>query len=279
MTVVARRRLDRAGTVVLASALFVALVPLVSIFWLVISRGAAGLSLDFFLHRPAPAGESGGGMGNAIVGTVELVAMAALFAIPVGIGTGVYVAENPKARLARVSRYLTDVLTGVPSIVAGVVAWGLIVKPMGGFSGFAGGIALAILAIPVISRTTEEFIRLVPGSLREASLALGAPKWRTTLSVVIPAARAGLVTGILLALARIAGETAPLLFTTLGNQFWALRPDKPMAALPLQIFVFATGPYEDWHQQAWAGALVLTAGVALANLATRWFARGMTRSD
>ena len=213
-------------------------------------------------------------MGNAILGTLEMVAMAALLAIPLGVMTGVFVAEYPGNRIARLTKYTSDVLSGVPSIVMGIVAWGLLVRPFGGFSGLAGAVALAILAVPTITRTTEEFVRLVPRSLREAALALGAPRWRTTLQVVLPAARGGLVTGILLAIARITGETAPLLFTALGNQFWSFNPAKPMAALPLQIFTFAISPYDDWHAQAWAGAFVLTVGVALASLLTRWASRG-----
>ncbi|HVO32011.1 MAG TPA: phosphate ABC transporter permease PstA, partial [bacterium] len=254
----ARHAMDKLGTVLLVSCLALALLPLASILWLVISHGAGAISFSFFVNRPAPVGEAGGGMGNAILGTLEMVAMASVIAIPLGVLTGVFVAEQPKNPVARAAKYLTDVLSGVPSIVMGVVAWGLLVKPFHGFSGLAGGVALAILAVPTITRTTEEFIKLVPRSLREASLALGAPQWRTTLQVVIPAARAGLVTGILLAIARISGETAPLLFTALGNQFWNFSPTKPMAALPLQIFNFAISPYDDWHAQAWAGAFVLT---------------------
>ena len=265
---------NHAGTALLVGALATAIVPLVSILWLVGSRGIPALSLTFFTERPAPVGETGGGMGNAILGTLEMVAMAALLAIPLGVMTGVFVAEYPGNRIARLTKYTSDVLSGVPSIVMGIVAWGLLVRPFGGFSGLAGAVALAILAVPTITRTTEEFVRLVPRSLREAALALGAPRWRTTLQVVLPAARGGLVTGILLAIARITGETAPLLFTALGNQFWSFNPAKPMAALPLQIFTFAISPYDDWHAQAWAGAFVLTVGVALASLLTRWASRG-----
>ncbi len=265
---------NHAGTALLVGALATAIVPLVSILWLVGSRGIPALSLTFFTERPAPVGETGGGMGNAILGTLEMVAMAGLLAIPLGVMTGVFVAEYPGNRIARLTKYTSDVLSGVPSIVMGIVAWGLLVRPFGGFSGLAGAVALAILAVPTITRTTEEFVRLVPRSLREAALALGAPRWRTTLQVVLPAARGGLVTGILLAIARITGETAPLLFTALGNQFWSFNPAKPMAALPLQIFTFAISPYDDWHAQAWAGAFVLTVGVALASLLTRWASRG-----
>lgn len=268
-----RRLLDKAGTVLLYTCLLLTLVPLASILFLVASRGLQHIDLGFFLNRPAPVGETGGGMGNAIVGTIQIVGMAAVMAIPIGVLAGVYIAEYPKTRLSRSARYMTEVLIGVPSIVAGIVAWGLIVRPMGSFSAFAGSVALAFLAVPTITRMTEEFVRMVPMSLREASLALGAPRWRTTLFVVLPAARAGLMTGILLAIARISGETAPLLFTALGNQFWNLRPDRPTASLPVQIFSFAISPYEDWHAQAWAGALVLTAGVAFANLVTRMFSR------
>jgi len=189
--------------------------------------------------------------------------------------TGVFIAETPKSRIAKVAKYTTDILSGVPSIVMGIVAWGLLVKPFHGFSALAGAVALAILGIPTITRTTEEFVRLVPRTLREAALALGAPQWKTTLLVVVPAARAGLVTGVLLSIARISGETAPLLFTALGNQFWNFNPTKPTAALPLQIFTFAISPYDEWHAQAWAGAFVLTVGVAGASLLTRWATRGI----
>jgi phosphate transport system permease protein len=273
-----RQALDRLGTAGLVLALAVTLLPLVSILWQVALRGLPALRPSFFVNRPAPVGETGGGMGNAILGSIEIVGLAGLIAIPIGVMAGVFVAERPRNPLSKVARYIADVLNGVPSIVVGIVAWGLLVKPFGSFSGLSGSVALAILAIPTITRTTEEFIKLVPRSLREASLALGVPWWRTTVSVVLPAARAGVATGVILAIARIAGETAPLLFTTLGNQFWNTDPRKPMAALPLQIFTFAISPYEDWHAQAWAGAFVLTVGVAMASLLTRLATRGLGRA-
>ena len=270
----ARHTADRLGTALLLLALALTLLPLASILWEVVSRGLPALRPSFFVNRPAPVGETGGGMGNAILGSIEIVGLAGLIAIPIGVMAGVFIAEYPATLVAKVARYTADILNGVPSIVVGIVAWGLWVRPFGTFSGFAGAFALAILAIPTITRTTEEFVKLVPRSLREASLALGATRWRTTRSVVLPAARAGVATGVILAIARISGETAPLLFTTLGNGFWNTDPRRPMAALPLQIFAFAISPYEDWQAQAWAGALVLTLGVALASVLTRLAMRG-----
>jgi phosphate transport system permease protein len=247
-----------------AAALAVVL-PLVLIVWHLVSKGLPALNLDFFLHMPKPVGESGGGMANAIVGTLLIVGMAALVAIPLGMAAGVYLAEYGHGRFAMLVRYTTDVLSGVPSIVVGVVAYGLVVIPMGRFSGIAGAVALSILMLPPIIRATEEMVRLVPQSYRQGALALGAPRWKVTQQVVLPAARAGIVTAAMLAVARAAGETAPLLFTALGNRFWSVHIDRPIATLPVFIFDYARAPYADWNRQAWTGALVLVLLVAVVS--------------
>jgi phosphate transport system permease protein len=233
------------------------MVPLVLIVWHLIEKGLPALSWTFFTSMPKPVGELGGGMANAIVGTLIVVGIGALFAVPVGVASGVYLAEFGRGRFAATVRYTVDLLAGVPSIVIGVAAYGLVVMPMGGFSAIAGGIALAILMLPTIIRSTEEVVRLVPQSYREAALALGAPRWKVTQGVVIPAARAGIVTASMLAIARASGETAPLLFTALGNRFWSTSLTKPIASLPIMIFDYARAPYDDWNRQAWTGALVL----------------------
>lgn len=235
----------------------IVLVPLASILWEVIRLGAPGLTLDFFLKMPKPVGEVGGGMANAVVGTLILVGLGALFAVPIGVGAGIYLAEYRGGRFATTIRYLTDVLAGVPSIVVGVAAYGLVVIPMGRFSALAGGVALGILMLPTIVRSSEEVIRLVPRSYREGALALGAPRWRVIQGVVLKAARPGIVTACMLAIARAAGETAPLLFTALGNRFWSTAIDKPMASLSVFIYDYAKSPYDDWNRQAWTASLVL----------------------
>ena len=264
-----RRVRDAATMAACYAAIGVALVPLVLIVWHLVVRGAAALSPGFFLHMPKPVGEPGGGMANAIVGTLVLVGLGALAAVPVGVGAGVYLAEWSGTPLAAVVRYTADVLSGVPSIVVGVAAYGLVVVPMGHFSALAGGVALGILMLPTLIRSTEEVVKLVPHSYREAALALGAPRWRVTQQVVIPAARAGITTAAMLAIARAAGETAPLLFTALGNRFWSLAVDKPIASLPVMIFDYARAPYEDWNRQAWTGALVLLMLVTLVSATLR----------
>jgi phosphate transport system permease protein len=255
------------GACVLAACLVV--LPLVLIVGYLLANGVGGLNLAFFTHMPKPVGEAGGGMANAIVGTLLVVGLAALIALPVGIGAGVYLAEYGRGRFATLVRYTTDVLSGVPSIVVGVVAYGLVVVPMGRFSGMAGSVALAILMLPPIIRATEEMVRLVPQSYRQAALALGAPRWKTIQQIVLPAARAGIVTAGMLAVARAAGETAPLLFTALGNRFWSLRMDQPIATLPVFIYDYAKAPYTDWNRQAWTGALVLVLLVTTISLLLR----------
>jgi len=261
-------------TAACGAAVVAALVPLASLLWLVVSRGLAGLDLAFFTDRPAPVGETGGGVGNAIAGTLYMVGMASLVALPAGIGAGVFLAERGERRLGGAVRFTTEVLSGVPSIVVGIVAYGLLVIPMKRFSAMAGAAALALLMVPPLARATEEFVRLVPGTLREASLALGIPAWRTGLSVVLRTALPGILTAALLAVARAAGETAPLLFTALNNQYWNFRPDQPTASLTVQIYNYAVSPYADWHEKAWSAALVLLLLVGTLNLGARLLVRG-----
>lgn len=250
-------------------AALVATLPLIFILVYLLLKGASSINVDFFTRLPPPPGETGGGMGNAIVGTLVLVAIAAIIGLPVGIGSGLYLAERRESKLANVVRFLADVLNGLPSIVVGIFAWQTLVRPFGHFSALAGGVALGAMMIPLVSRTTEEMIHLVPVALREAALALGYPRWRTSLAIVLRTALPGIVTGALVAIARIAGETAPLLFTALGNQFWSLSMSAPIAALPLQIYAFAISPYDDWHRLAWAGALVLIGVVFVISVAAR----------
>ncbi|MDO8750047.1 MAG: phosphate ABC transporter permease PstA [Dehalococcoidia bacterium] len=237
-------------------------------------NGAQAINLDFFTQLPKPAGEPGGGMANAIVGSLIVLAVASAFSLPIGIFSGIYLSEFSYSRFADLVRFVTETLAGVPSIVVGIFAFVFIVKPMGTFSALAGGFALAVIMIPVFSRTAEEALRTVPFSLREAALALGVPVWRVVLRVVVPSAASGLITAFMLALARAAGETAPLLFTTLGNRFWQEGVTQPIATLPVQIFSYAIGPYKDWHSQAWAGSLVLVAITLLIIGSVRLLYRG-----
>jgi phosphate transport system permease protein len=251
----------------LAAAL--AVVPLLVILAYLLKQGAGALSLDFFTRMPKPVGETGGGMANAIVGTLILIGIASAVGLPVGIGAGLYLAERRGTRLANLVRFLADVLNGLPSIVMGIFAWQFLVRPFGHFSALAGGAAIGAMMIPLVTRTTEEMVRTVPQSLREAALALGYPRWRTSLQIVLRTALGGIVTGVLVAVARVAGETAPLLFTAFGNSFWSTKLSQPIAALPLQIFSYAISPYDDWHAQAWAGALVLIALVLIISVVAR----------
>jgi phosphate transport system permease protein len=259
------------GLTYLAAVL--ATLPLLLILVHLLSKGASSLSLAFFTHMPRPVGEPGGGMANAIVGTLVLIGIATVIGLPIGIGAGLYLAEKKSSPLASTVRFLSDVLNGLPSIVMGIFAWEILVRPIGHFSALAGGVALGSMMIPLVTRTTEEMLLVVPTSLREAALALGYPRWRTSISVVLRTALAGIVTGALVAVARIAGETAPLLFTAIGNAFWSTSLREPIAALPLQIFAYANSPYDEWHQQAWAGALVLIAIVLIISLAARFATR------
>lgn len=259
--------------VLLGVAVVMAVLPLLLILGTLIFKGATSIDWAFFTQIPAPAGETGGGVVHGIIGTLLIVGMAAAMAVPVGVGAGLYVAEYPETRLAWVARFTADVLNGTPSIVVGVFVWATVVATQKHFSAFAGSLALAFLMLPMILRTTEEMIKLVPHSLREAALALGYPRWRTSLTVVVRTILPGVVTGCLLAVARAAGETAPLLFTALGSQFLSWDIHQPMAALPLVVYGYATGPYEEWHRLAWAAALVLILVVfalsVSARLATR----------
>jgi len=270
----ARNAVNAFWTAACGAAVLAALVPLASLLWLVVSRGVSGLDLAFFTGRPAPVGEAGGGVGNAIAGTLYMVGLASLVALPAGVGAGVFLAERGNGRMGGLVRFTTEVLSGVPSIVVGIVAYGLLVLPMKRFSALAGAAALAILMVPPLARSAEEFVRLVPGTLREASLALGIPAWRTGLSVVLRTALPGILTATLLAVARAAGETAPLLFTALNNQYWNFRPDQPTASLTVQIYNYAVSPYADWHAKAWSAALVLLLLVGTLNLVARLLARG-----
>ena len=255
-------------------AAIIATLPLLLILFHLLMKGASSISLDFFTRMPQPVGEAGGGMANAIVGTLILIGIACAVGLPLGIGGGLFLVENRGTRFANVIRFLADVLNGLPSIVLGIFAWEFLVRPLGHFSALAGGIALGAMMIPLVTRTTQEMLSVVPNSLREAALALGYPRWRTSLAIVLRTALAGIVTGALVAIARIAGETAPLLFTALGNQFWSTKIDEPIAALPLQIFAYAISPYAEWHALAWAGALVLIGMVLIISI----IARAVTRS-
>ncbi len=268
-----RQMIDRFWTVVCGLGVLAAVTPLVSLLWLVVSRGVSGLSWRFFVSLPTPVGEPGGGIGNAIAGTFYMVGLACLVGLPVGIGAGVFLAEHGDGRLGAAVRFTADVLSGVPSIVVGIVAYGLVVVPMRRFSAVAGAAALGILMIPMLTRATEEFVRLVPNALREASLALGVPRWKTSVRIVLPTALGGILTASLLAVARTAGETAPLLFTALNNQYWNFRADQPTGSLTVQIFNYAISPYEEWHQKAWSAALVLLILVGGLNLLARALAR------
>jgi phosphate transport system permease protein len=240
-------------------------------------NGAGALTQAFFTELPAPIGLPGGGIAHAIIGSVIIVGVACLCGIPIGIGAGMYLSESGKPSLAAVARFAADVLSGIPSIIVGIFGYALIVTAMGAFSGVAGAFALGVIALPIVARTTEETLRLVPNDLREASFALGIPRWRTVLSVVVPTASAGLITGAMLAVARMAGETAPLIFTTLGNNFWNTDPTQPMATMTLTIFQYAIWPYEYLHQQAWAASLVLLLVVLAVNVSVRFASRPRER--
>jgi phosphate transport system permease protein len=250
------------------------ITPLGLVFFYLLVNGIGSVNWDFFTKLPAPVGAMGGGMANAIVGTLQLLALAGVVGIPIGVLGGVYLAEYGSARLNSFLRFLADVLNGVPSITWGVVVYGLVVLRFKGFSAYAGGLALALIMIPLILRTTEEVILLVPNGYREAALALGVSRWKTIVHIVMKTASRGIITGILLALARVGGETAPLLFTAFGNRFWNHNLSQPIAALPLQVFTYAISPYDDWHRQAWAGALVLVTGVFCINILVRVLTRG-----
>ena len=255
----------------------VALVPLFFVFFYVLKQGFSSLSWDFFTKMPKPVGEEGGGMANAIAGTLILIGLASLVAIPVGLISGIYLSEYPKSKLATAVRFTADVLNGIPSIVIGIFAYALVVLPVKRFSALAGGVALGFMMIPIITRTTEELLNLVPQTLREGALALGATRSRAAFTVMVPAALPGIMTGILVSLARIAGETAPLLFTSFSNRFWSTTLTQPIASLPVQIYTYAISPYGDWHRQAWAGALVLVSVVVLFSVLARVVTKRLER--
>lgn len=269
-----RRRLtDHVMTGAAVLTVVIVLAPLIAIFGYLVYRGIGSINWAFLTQTPKPVGEVGGGMANAIVGSLMILAIASIIGVPFGIGAGIYLAEFGRNRLGSVIRFTADVLNGVPSIVIGIVGYAIVVLYQHHFSALAGGVALSIMMVPTICRTTEEMLLLVPQALREAAYGLGVPRWRTTLSIVLRTATSGVITGIMLAFARIAGETAPLLFTTLGNQFWNLRYDQPTAALPLQIYVYANSAYEDWHRQAWAGSFVLIVLIVTSVAAVRYVVR------
>jgi phosphate transport system permease protein len=274
-----RRRMTSSVMLALTGvAAALTVVPLLLIFFHLMRAGLGSLNPEFFTNVPAPVGETGGGVGNGVLGTFILVLLAAAMGLPVAIGAGIYLAEAEGGRLPNAIRFITDVMNGIPSIVIGIFVWAWVVVSTGGFSALAGGVALALMLIPMVTRTTEEMVRLVPRELKEGALALGFTRWRTTLGVVLPAARSGILTGVLVALARIAGETAPLLFTAFGNPFWSASLNEPIAALPVQIFQYAISPYEDQHRQAWAASLLLIALVLAMSLAARFLIRSPYRS-
>ncbi len=268
-TAIARKCVNSIMGFVLAASALLVVLPLFSILLNLIVEGASNVSLTFFTKLPAPVGEQGGGMANAIVGSLVVIGLGAALGLPIGIGTGVYLSEFSNRGIASVIRFITDVMNGIPSIVFGLFAYELIVLPMKTFSALAGGFALGVMMIPVVTRTTEEVLRLVPMNLREAGLALGVSQWRTTVSIVMKTGLGGIITGVIVSLARVMGETAPLLFTALGNRFWSHSIFEPIAALPLQIFAYAISPFEDWHKQASAGALVLLVLVLVISIASR----------
>ena len=271
-----RRIVDVAARGLCVLMTVLAILPLLSLLGYVLKQGLGALSWSFFTELPRPVGEVGGGMANALAGSAILVGLACAIGMPVGILAGVYLAEFGKNRFGNAVRFCADVLSGVPSIAVGVFVYTLVVLTMRRFSALAGGVALGILMLPTVTRTTEELVRLVPDTLREAALALGVPKWRAILRVVLRTALPGIATGMMLAVARAAGETAPLLFTAFNNRFWSASLDKPMASLPVQIFTYAVSPYDDWHRQAWAAALVLVAAVLVLNVAARLVVYGRT---
>jgi phosphate transport system permease protein len=269
MTARSRKLLSALFVGACALAVVLALIPLGLILFFVVRQGIQSINLDFFINTPKPVGETGGGMANAIVGTLILTGLAAAMAVPIGIISGIYLSEYRGSRFASAVRFAADTLNGVPSIVVGVFAYGVAVLPLGHFSALAGGVALGIMMIPIIARTTEELLLLVPNALREGALALGATRARAVFSVIVPAALPGIITGVVLALARVAGETAPLLFTSFNNAFFSTSLTQPISSITVQVFTYAISPYEDWHRQAWAGALVLVTIVLICSIAAR----------
>ena len=280
MTYARRRKIiSRIAEVLCAVAVILALLPLAMILFYVIKQGFTSLNWAFFTQMPKPVGEAGGGMGNAIVGTLILIGIAALFAVPIGCLCGIHLSEYPESRFSSIVRFAADVLNGVPSIVIGIFAYGLVVLPVKRFSAIAGGVALGLLMIPIVVRTTEELLRLVPPTLREGALALGATRSRAVFTVIVPAALPGILTGILVALARVAGETAPLLFTAFNNHYWSTNLMQPIASLTVQVFTYAISPYDDWHRQAWAGAFLLVMIILSLSIVARLAVRRLERMN
>jgi phosphate transport system permease protein len=270
---IVRRFKNVAATSAAVLATVLVLAPLFAILGYLIYKGIGSINLAFLTHTPQPVGEPGGGMANAIVGSAFILGIGSLIGVPLGIGAGVYLAEYGTTRYSDVVRFTADVLNGVPSIVIGIAVYALVVLRQGHFSALSGGIALGIMMVPTVARTTEEMLLMVPKQVREAALGLGIPQWRSTVSIALRTAASGVITGVMLAFARVAGETAPLLFTAFGNQYWSLNPNQPIAALPLQIFTYAISPFDEWHRQAWAGALVLIILIVFAVAAVRLVAR------
>jgi len=267
-----RRAMNGFVTLAAAGAVVLVLTPLLAIFGYLVYKGIGSINLAFLTQTPKPVGEVGGGMANAIAGTALILLLASIIGVPIGIGAGIYLAEYGRNRLGNLIRFTADVLNGVPSIIVGIVAYGIVVLTQGHFSALAGGVALGIMMIPTITRATEEMLLLVPNAVREAAYGLGVSRWRTTLSITLRTATSGVITGVMLAFARVAGETAPLLFTAFGNQYWNWNINQPTAALSLQIYTYAISPFDDWHRQAWAGALILIVLIVAAVSAVRFAA-------
>ena len=267
-----RRVADQLATATAVLCVLLVMIPLAAIFIYLVIRGIGSLNLAFFTQIPKPVGESGGGMANAIVGSVVVLAVGSVIGVPLGVGSGIYLSEYSRGQFGRLVRFTADVLNGMPSIVIGVAVYALLVVRQKSFSAFSGGVALGIMMIPTITRSTEEMLRLVPNSIREAALGLGIPQWRSTLSITLRTAMSGVITGVMLAFARVSGETAPLLFTAFGNSFWSTKLDQPIAALPLQIYVYAISPFDEWHRLAWAGSLVLIVIIVVTSASVRWVA-------
>jgi phosphate transport system permease protein len=268
-----RRATNQAASFAAVASAVLVLAPLMAIFGYLLVKGIGSINLAFLTNTPKPVGEPGGGMANAIIGSVMILGIASTIGVPLGIGAGIYMSEYGKHRYATYVRFTADVLNGVPSIVIGIAAYALVVLPQQHFSAFSGGVALGIMMIPTIARTTEEMLHMVPHAVREAAYGLGIPQWRSIVSISLRTARSGVITGVMLAFARVAGETAPLLFTAFGNQFWNLNPNQPTAALPLQVYVYAISPFDEWHRQAWAGALILILLIVVAVSVVRFATR------
>jgi phosphate transport system permease protein len=263
---------DKLATIIAVLCVLLVMLPLAAIFVYLVVRGIGSLNLAFFTQIPKPVGETGGGMANAIVGSGVVLLIGSVIGVPLGVGSGIYLSEYSRGQFGSLVRFTADVLNGVPSIVIGVAVYALLVLRQKRFSAFSGGVALGIMMIPTITRSTEEMLRLVPNAIREAALGLGIPQWRSTMSITLRTAMSGVVTGIMLAFARVSGETAPLLFTAFGNTYWSTRLDQPIAALPLQIYVYAISPFDEWHRLAWAGSLVLIVLIVITSASVRWIA-------